>query len=249
MNTFFIKNSQIHDDIAEISGDDYHHIKSSLRLKEGETVYLCDEDANKYLSILYKYVNSTVLFKLNKKMEFSSESSINVTLYQGLPKQDKLEKVIKETTQLGISEIIPTVMEYSIAKVDINSESKKIDRWNKIAEEAAKQSGRQKIPKICNPIKFKNIIENIPKYDIVLLPYEGENYLTLKDAICKAKENKVDINSIAIIVGPEGGFSQEEISLLSSLDNVYTCTLGKRILRTELAPIMVLSSLVYEFEL
>lgn len=139
-------------------------------------------------------------------------------------------------------------MDRSIAKLEPDSEAKKLERWNKIAKEAATQSGRQKIPLVEHSVKFKNIIENIEKYDILLLLYEGEQTLTLKKALQTAKL-KHNIRSIAVIIGPEGGLSEEEVGLLSNYDNVLKVTLGKRILRTETAGFSAVSMIVYEFDL
>ena len=249
MNTFFVKNSHLHSGIAKVVGDDFHHIKNVLRIKIDEEVYICDEDENKFIAKLAEIRDDMAVFDILGKVERVSELPVNITLYQGMPKSDKLEQIIKESTQLGVFEIIPVNMEHSVVKLDNTSIDKKLERWQKIALEASKQSGRQKIPSISRVINFENIIENIGKYDIVLLLYELENSFTLKDAISKAKSSIDSIKNIAIIIGPEGGLSREEVNKLSSYDNLYTCTLGGRILRTELAPIMVLSNLVYEFEL
>lgn len=140
-------------------------------------------------------------------------------------------------------------MERSIVKLDEKSLDKKLDRWNKISAEASKQSGRQKIPHVHSAINFKNIIENISKYDIVLLPYENEKSATIKDSLMKIKEKNNNIKEIAIIIGPEGGFSENEIGLVNKFENVHTVTLGPRILRTETAGLATLAMLIYEFEL
>lgn len=249
MNTFFVRNSQIHSGIAKVTGDDFHHLKNVLRLKPGEEAYLCDEDGKKFVAKLFEIRDDMAVFDILDKVSRESELSVDITLYQGLPKSDKLEQIIKETTQLGVHEIVPVNMAYSVVKLDMTKIDGKLDRWQKIAKEAAMQSGRQKIPIVSRVINFENIIENIEKYDIVLLLYEREDKFTIKDAISKAKDSLESIKNIAIIIGPEGGLSEEEVSKLSSYNNLYVCTLGGRILRTELAPIMALSNLVYEFEL
>ena len=140
-------------------------------------------------------------------------------------------------------------MERCIVKLDEQSFSKKEERLNKIIKEASTQSGRQIVPTILKPTNFKNIIENIEKYDIVLLPYENENGLTLKQCLADFKANKKDINNIAIIIGPEGGFSEEEINSIKDNPKVRIVTLGKRILRTETASIACVSMINYEFDM
>ena len=189
------------------------------------------------------------MFNIEDIQKVSIELPVNITLYQGLPKSDKMEFIIQKGTELGLNTVVPVVMDRSITKLDNkNFESKKV-RWEKIAKEAASQSRRQHIPQIYHYINFENIIENVQKYDIVLLPYENENNVSLKDAIKTYKDNGNIIKNIAIIIGPEGGFSQEEINKISNIENVKIVTLGKRILRTETAGISAISMLVYEFEL
>ena len=249
MNTFFVKNSQIHSGIAKVTGDDFHHLKNVLRLKPGEEAFICNEDGSKFVGKLFEIRDDMAVFDIIKKEQRNAELKVNITLYQGLPKADKLEKIIKETTQLGIKEIVPTRMKNCVVKLENTDSDKKLERWQKIALEASKQSGRQIIPTISKIINFENIIENIEKYDIVLLLYESEKEISIKNAIYKAKSSTDSIKNIAIIVGPEGGFSEKEVKSLSSFENVYVCTLGGRILRTELAPMMALSCLSYEFEL
>ena len=140
-------------------------------------------------------------------------------------------------------------MERCIVKLDEQSFSKKEERFNKIIKEASTQSGRQIVPTILKPTNFKNIIENIEKYDIVLLPYENEKNVSLKQVIKAYLKSGKPFQNIAIIIGPEGGFSQGEIDMISKMPNVYLCTLGKRILRTETAGLAVVSMITYEIEL
>lgn len=249
MSTFYIKNNQIKADIIEIIGDDYNHIKNVLRCKIGEKLDVCDEMSTRYKTQIEDFTDKTVVCKIQAIEENTTEPNIDVTLYQGLPKSDKLELIIQKTTEMGVNHIYPTLMARSIVKLDEKNIEKKKERWNKICLEASKQSGRQKVPNVYKAINFKNIIENISKYDIVLLPYENEKSVTLKKAISEIKSNNIDVKSIAIIIGPEGGFSEEEVNTLSSYKNVYTVSLGPRILRTETAGVATIAMLMYEFEL
>ena len=162
-----------------------------------------------------------------------------------MPKADKLELIIQKTTELGVSTVVPVVTERTVVKFDEKDINKKVERWNKIAQEAGKQSGRQKIPVVEKPIKLKNLIENISKYDILLLPYECEKEMTLKAVLRNLKEK---CKNVAIFIGPEGGFSEEEVRLLSKLENVKTVTLGPRILRTETAGIATVAMVLYELQ-
>jgi 16S rRNA (uracil1498-N3)-methyltransferase len=223
-------------------GDDLHHIKNVLRLKPDEKIHICNDSGTKFEATLKSYEGDKGVFELTKEIG-SSESCVDITLFQGLPKSDKMDYIIQKTTELGVNSIIPVNMQFSIAKVDRNN-ANKLARWNKIAKEAASQSGRNIIPSVLEPINFENIIENIEKYDIVLLPYENEKLCTMKEAIRGQNYKKV-----AIIIGPEGGFSKVEVDLLAKHKNVKIITLGSRILRTETAGIATMAMLSYEYEL
>jgi len=248
MQTFYISTNQItKNNTIYIDGDDYNHIKNVLRLKINEKIWICDNNQKRYYVNLEKYdiEQSRVYFSIIEKTDFTTEPIINIDLYQGLPKGEKFEIIIQKATELGINEIFPVCMNRTIVKIDSDSEQKKLERWNKIAKEASKQSGRQKIPIVSRITNLKNFIENIEKYDIVLLPFENEHSVSIKtilDSNSKAK-------NIAIIIGPEGGFSDEEITQLTQNPNVKLCTLGSRILRTETAAIATISMIIYKFDL
>ena len=174
------------------------------------------------------------------------ETDIKVTIFQGLPKADKMEYIIQKNVELGVKKIIPVEMERSIVKFDQKTVEKKIERWQKISEVASKQSGRDIIPKIEIPTNIKKICENINEYDIVLVAYENEEDNTLKTELQKIK--KTDNLKIAIIIGPEGGIDKKEILQLKEV-GAKTITLGQRILRTETASIVVISNIIYELEM
>lgn len=249
MSTFYVKNNQINDGKIEIVGEDYRHLKNVLRYTIEDDLEICDENAVRYQTKIEKFTENCAICKIQEILKGTTEAPMQVTLYQGLPKSDKLEQIIQKTTEMGIYEIIPVAMERSIAKIEEKNKAKKSERWNKISMEASKQSGRQKIPTVQEMINFKNIIENISKYDIVLLPYENEKSTSIKNAVLQARVTNSDIKNIAVIIGPEGGFSEEEVKLLSELEKVCVVTLGPRILRTETAGIATLAMLLYEFEL
>ena len=249
MSTFYVKNNQINGNLISVLGNDYKHIKSVLRCKIGEKLEICDENTTRYRTKIIQITDENVICQIEEIDEKTTESPINITLFQGLPKADKFEFIIQKATEIGAKDIYPVQMERSIVKLDEKSLDKKLDRWNKISAEASKQSGRQKIPHVHSAINFKNIIENISKYDIVLLPYENEKSATIKDSLMKIKEKNNNIKEIAIIIGPEGGFSENEIGLVNKFENVHTVTLGPRILRTETAGLATLAMLIYEFEL
>ena len=170
---------------------------------------------------------------------------MEIHLYQGLPKADKMELIIQKTTELGIYKIIPVDMVRCVVKLDEKDIKKKIERWQKIAEGAAKQSKRDIIPKIENKLKLKDLINKIKEYDIFIVAYEEEEEKTLKQVL-KKLENKNNYK-IGILIGPEGGIDLKEIEILKE-NGAIIVTLGKRILRTETAPIAMVSNILYELE-
>ena len=245
MSIFYVKNEQIDDNKkAVILGDDVKHISDVLRHKIGDLLDICDENGVRYVTKISTMEKASIGLDVLEVSNYTTEPSIMVTLFQGMPKADKLELIIQKCTELGVNEIIPVIMDRVVVKLDDKNIDKKVERWNKIALEAGKQSGRQKIPMVQKPTKLKNLIENISKYDIVLLPYECEKQISLK-AVLKNLDRKC--KNVAIIIGPEGGFSENEIELLS-LENVKRVSLGPRILRTETAGLATLAMVLYELQ-
>ena len=245
MSIFYVKNEQINGDKAVILGGDVKHIRDVLRYNVSDIFDICDDDGIRYTTKIAGFDKEIVFLDVLEKSDFTTEPSINVTLFQGMPKADKLELIIQKTTELGVSTVVPVVTERTVVRFDEKDINKKVERWNKIAQEAGKQSGRQKIPVVEKPIKLKNLIENISKYDILLLPYECEKEMTLKAVLRNLKEK---CKNVAIFIGPEGGFSEEEVGLLSKLENVKIVTLGPRILRTETAGIATVATVLYELQ-
>lgn len=243
MSTFYIKNNQINNNEITITGDDANHIKNVLRYKIGDELDVCNEDAKRYQAEITDFSANGIILRVIKESEKSAESPLNITLFQGLPKADKMEYIIQKATELGVSEVVPVEMERSVAKLTGKDSSKKIERWNKIAYEASKQCGRDRVPLVQNVDNLKNIIEKFSKYDIVLLPYEKEFGQNLKQVLQRHK----NFENVAIVIGPEGGFSESDLALLK-LPNTEMVTLGPRILRTETASLAVLSMLSYEIE-
>lgn len=247
MYKFFISQNQINKENATIVGEDVNHISNVLRLKPMEQIIICNKDAGKsYISQIVEIDKESIECKLLEGIIETTECGINIDLFQGLPKADKMEFIIQKTTELGVKNIIPVAMERSIVKLDDKSKIKRLERWNKIAEVAAKQSKRDVIPTIKDVINVKNICKEVEKYDIILIAYENEEKNTLKDVLKSLNRDK-SLN-IAIVIGPEGGLSEEEVEQLTN-SGAISVTLGKRILRTETASLVLLSDIIYEFEL
>lgn len=247
MYKFFVSTNQIQDKYIKIIGEDVNHISNVLRLRISDKIIVSNKDTAK--SYITEIINISAEFVeckiINENLE-TTESKVNIDIYQGLPKADKMEFIIQKTIELGVRNIYPIKMERCVVKFDKNTETKKIERWQRIAEAAAKQSKRDIIPKIENIIHIENICHNIEKYDIILIAYENEEDNTIKHELQKLDRNK-KLN-IGIVIGPEGGLSEKEVKELIQ-SGAKCVTLGKRILRTETASIVMLSDIIYEFEL
>ena len=212
MPKFFVKNNQIENNIVKILGEDVKHISNVLRMKLDDEIQVCDTDtSNNYIVKLKDFSKDEIIGEIKEKILSEAESNINITIFQGIPKSDKMELIIQKSTELGVKEITPVDMERCVSKISSKDEKKKIERWQKISEVAAKQSGRDIIPKVNNVVKIKDICENIENFDMVIVPYEKEEKFDFKQAIDLAKEQKKENLSIGIVIGPEGGFDANEI--------------------------------------
>lgn len=246
MPKFFINNNQIDNNKIIITGKDVNHISNVLRMKIGEEIQVCDtETSNNYLVKLQNIDKEKISCDIIEKIKSEAEPEINLKIFQGIPKSDKMELIIQKSTELGVKEIIPVQMERCVSKITSKDEKKKIERWQKISEMASKQSGRDIIPKVNNPIKVKDICNLINELDMMIVPYEKEEKYTFKNAIEEIKQNKNSKSSIGIVIGPEGGFDPNEINLLKNA-GAKIVTLGKRILRTETVALAMASVIMYE---
>jgi 16S rRNA (uracil1498-N3)-methyltransferase len=244
---FFVNENQIVENKVKITGEDVNHIKNVLRLQIGEEIQICNIDTAKtYITKIFSIDANSICVNIINECKETTEAKILLHIFQGLPKQEKMETIIQKATEIGITDITPVKMERCVVKLDDKTEKKKIERWQKIAEVAAKQSKRDKIPTVHSCISLKNIYEKLKKYDIVIVAYEEEQQTSIKQVL-KAV-NKENVHSIAIVIGPEGGIAKEEIDLLTNIPNVKIVTLGKRILRTETAPLVLASVVMYEFD-
>ena len=252
MPKFFINNEQMNNEEICIIGNDVNHIKNVLRMKIGDTFNVCNsESLENYVVKIDSFEKNKVICKIQEGKEEHSESNVKVHIYQGLPKADKMELIIQKSVELGVEKITPVEMKRSVVKLDGKDKAKKLDRWQKIAEVAAKQSGRDIIPQICTIKNTKEISDEFVRYDIVLLCYENEKNTYLKSVLKNINYNKKsDCNGelkIAIIIGPEGGIDISEVEYMEQR-GAKVVSLGNRILRTETVSLSLLSIIMYEFE-
>ena len=245
MYKFFVDQSQINNNKIEIIGEDVNHIKNVLRLKNEDTIIVCNKASFKsFLCVIKQIQKELIMCKIQEELKISNEPNTYIHIFQGLPKANKFEWIIEKCTEIGVKEISPIIMQRTIIKLNEKDEIKKLERWKKIAEVSSKQSKRDYILRINPIINFEDIFKKLINYDIVMVAYENEKENSLKKILktLSAKNNK-----IAVIVGPEGGIDENEIVLLKK-NNVIPITLGNRILRTETAPMVIASNILYELE-
>ena len=238
MSRFFVPKENIKDDKILIIGEDVSHITKVLRLGIGDEITCCDGAGNDYVVSIEEADKKQVTCKVISKTKAETEPNISVTLIQGVPKASKMDYIIQKTTELGISKIYPCSLARCVSKVE---NDKKVDRWQKIAVEASKQSGRGVVPIVESPISLKDAIQVLKGADIAFVPYECQEESYLKPVLTA----KADVKSVAFIIGPEGGFDKQEITQIEDA-GIPVVTLGKRILRTETAGEAVLSMIMYE---
>jgi len=243
MHRFFVEIDNINRDNIIITGEDVLHISKVLRLKVGDEIVICDGQGMDYYAAIEDINKKEVRTRILKKELSKSEPTINVILYQGIPKGAKMDVIIQKCTELGICKIVPVVNARNVVKLsDEKDVRKKVERWQRIAMEAAKQSRRGIIPKIEMPIEYEKALEEAAELDLAIIPYELEKKNALKEAI-----HGKNIRYMGIFIGPEGGYEDEEIA--AALEKgIIPVTLGPRILRTETAGSAVLSCIMYEFD-
>ena len=242
MPKFFVPKENILNDKIIISGEDVSHIKKVLRMNTGDGLTLCDGKGINYDAVIDSITDGKIECRVISENKSETEANIEVTLFQGIPKAAKTDYIIQKTTELGIVRIVPVAMSRCVAKIDnAKDAAKKQQRWQKIAQEAAKQSGRGIVPVVDIPISFDKAVEMLLQNDIYFSPYECEEQNSLKSVLT----SKNNAKKIGFIIGPEGGFDLKEIEKLKE-KNIPTITLGKRILRTETAGEAVLAMTMYE---
>ena len=242
MPKFFIKKEDINSNKVLITGGDAAHISKVLRTEVGEVLTLCDGEGTDFSAKVTECAKECICLDILDTFPCLAEPNVSVTLFQGIPKQSKMDYIIEKCTELGISRIVPVSTKRSVVKIDDKkSEAKKLERWRKIASESVKQCGRGTIPCVTEVMSVKEAIELSKSLDLTLAAYECEEETSIKSAL-KGKTPK----SVGIFIGPEGGLDDKEVEMFKNV-NIKTVTLGKRILRTETAGHTVLTAVMYEF--
>lgn len=242
MAKFFVDPADINTAAGSIflRGEDVSHIRKVLRMHPGDELTLCDGRKNDYTGRIEEITAEQVKVTIVDRAENGNEPPVRVTLYQGIPKGDKMELIIQKCVELGIYSIVPVSTERAVVRIDNEKDAKnKTERWQKISREAAKQCRRGIIPEIALPIRFKQAVQQVAGQGLALMPYENEKATGLRSVLanCISRE-------IAIFIGPEGGFSEKEVEWATQ-EGIRTITLGPRILRTETAGFAALTAVMY----
>ena len=244
MHHFFVTPEQVQGQQICIEGSDVNHIKNVLRMKVGEELHISDGNNKKYLCAIEGMQADQVQVSILEELQTDTELPSKIYLFQGLPKSDKMELIVQKAVELGVHEIIPVATKRAVVKLDEKKAAKKVERWNSIAEGGAKQSGRNRIPRVACVMRFQDAVEKAKELDVALIPYELAEGMQETMRIIEGIQPG---QSIAVFIGPEGGFEVVEVTLAME-SGIQPVTLGKRILRTETAGLTALSILMYHLE-
>ena len=241
MHRFYVNPNQLTDQTVQIIGPDVNHIKNVLRMKPGEELVICDGQGKDCYCIISRVTENEIIADIQSTKDTGTELATRITLFQGLPKQDKMELIIQKAVELGVHEIIPVMTKRVIVKLDDKKkEEKKLERWQAIAEGAAKQSGRGIIPTIKPVQTYAQALEYAKTIDLNIIPYENAKGMEHTRELI---HGLTSCNHVGIFIGPEGGFEEEEIGRAVQM-GLEPITLGRRILRTETAGLAVLAMMV-----
>lgn len=244
MQRFFVTPDQVGEDKIRIQGSDVNHMKNVLRMRPGEEVMVSDGNNRQYRCRVEDYPEGEAVLAILEAGLVDTELPSRIYLFQGLPKQEKMELIVQKAVELGVCQVIPVQTRRCVVKLDAKKAAKKVQRWQQIAESAAKQAGRGYIPAVSEVMTFQEALAFSETLDIRLIPYELADGM---DGTRKILDGIRPGQSVGIFIGPEGGFEKEEVGRAVEA-GAMPITLGKRILRTETAGIAVLSILMYRLE-
>ncbi|OQB23320.1 MAG: Ribosomal RNA small subunit methyltransferase E [Firmicutes bacterium ADurb.Bin182] len=241
MHRFFVDRNNIDYSkrTAFIEGEDAKHISRVLRLRENDNVVLCDGCESEYTAAIFKINQRRVDLRLSDEKKTETEPGLRITLYQCLPKAGKMELIIQKCVELGVYEIVPVISNRCVVKVSDDDVRGRVGRWQRVALEAAKQSGRGIIPKVKEPVEIGRI--SAGRHALFLIADEEERSATLK-SVLRANKGILDLG---LLIGPEGGLERAEVS---GIPGAFPFTLGRRILRTETAGMAVIAMILFETE-
>lgn len=245
MYQFFVEDEQIAGEIVTITGSDVNHIRNVLRMKCGEKIRVSSVSGKNYFCKISEIGEMSVQARMCGEEAEGTELPCRIYLFQGLPKSDKMELIIQKAVELGAYAIVPVAMKNCVVKLDEKKAAGKLKRWQGIAESAAKQSKRSMVPQVMEPMSYRAAVNLAAEMDVKLVPYENERGMAATYEAIKAIQPGT---SVGIFIGPEGGFTSEEIALARE-SGMQPISLGKRILRTETAGFTTLAIIMYQIEL
>ena len=244
MHRFFAEPGQIGEKEIVITGADVNHIRNVLRMRADEEVLIADGQGAEYRCKLTELGENEVRAQILWKLDGNAELASAITLFQGLPKSDKMDFIVQKCVELGVDRIVPVSTKRAVVKLDAKKEQTRLKRWNTISESAAKQSGRGVIPEVSGVMSFGKALEEAKKLDVLLIPYERAEHMTeTRRVMGEIKPGQ----SVGIFIGPEGGFEESEVEEAVAA-GAQAITLGRRILRTETAGLAVMAMLSYLLE-
>lgn len=243
MARFFVSPEAVDKSVGliTITGEDVNHIRNVLRLTNGDILDISDGAGNEYGVVLEKLEKERITAVIREVSQNTTEPPVEVTLYQGIPKSDKMDLIIQKCVELGVRRVVPVITERTVVRFDGGRDvSARTARWQRISLEASKQCGRGCVPVVSEPVRFEKALEEARECGLCIIPYEKESATRLSSCLRAA-----EYRSVAVFIGPEGGFAEEEIRK-AEISGIKPVTLGPRILRTETAGFAVLSILMYE---
>lgn len=239
MFRYFCADDNIKNNTVNVTGGDAKHLKTILRSETGDLISVVTE-SSEYNAEIVEINKDGIICKIVEEINRNSETKINITLCQGIPKQTKMETIIQQNVELGVKSFIPLITERTVVRLnEKDREQKKLERWRKIARESSKQSKRNIIPAVEDIVTVRELAEKLKNENAeIIVPYELEDTKILKDVLSEPKQNYY------IIIGPEGGFDMVEIEMFKEI-GAHIVTLGKRILRTETAGVVAAAVVMY----
>lgn len=246
MQRYFVPPGQWSDDAVHIEGSDARHVATVMRAKPGDRIIVADGLGRAAEAVIERVSPDLVVARLDRRLEESNEPAVRITVAQGLPKGDKMETVIQKGTEIGAVRFIPFVSERTVVQLDERKQAKRLERWSRIAKEAAEQAHRGIVPEITPVLTWPQLLERAGDYAAAYFCYEKEDALNFRPLLAERKAGLQEKADFLLIVGPEGGFSEAEAREAEAA-GCLPVSLGRRILRTETAALVGLSCMLYEY--
>lgn len=247
MQRYFVQPEQFGEEIVSITGEDVKHIARVMRSQIGDKIIVSDGVSKVAITEIVMLEQQEVQSRIIEWLTSKAEPELQVTIAQSLPKGDKMEIVIQKCTEIGAATFLPFLSERTVVQYDQKKEAKRTERWRKIAKEAAEQAHRDVVPQVLSPVSWKQLLASLADFDLVCFCYEKEDGQQLRDIVDPFVNSMLPDQPyrVAIVVGPEGGFSEAEV-LAAEAAGATSIGLGRRILRTETAAMAALTCIMYE---